>query len=189
MRTGVVRDLVVHAGVPRQLDRGSTGTAPSIRLPRRRKPAFETVSRPAYFSRKNFQSTCRPSSPTSITTGHPFLQAPGVKSDIQGNSDALTCGLLFHFKQREHRWRPFLAGATRSEGVCHRRSIAVSAADSANLQSHHERCMEGRLQCWRRRESPSDPAHGLEGGVPGLSHNVSETGDRSRSAQHSSWNL
>ncbi len=44
--------------------------------------------------------------------GHPFLQAPGVKSDIQGNSDALTCGLLFNFKPREHRWRPFLAGGT-----------------------------------------------------------------------------
>jgi len=42
--------------------------------------------------------------------GHPFLQAPGVKADIQGNSDALTCNLLFHFKTREHRWRPFLAG-------------------------------------------------------------------------------
>jgi len=24
----------------------------------------------------------------------------------------LTCGLLFHFKPREHRWRPFLAGGT-----------------------------------------------------------------------------
>jgi hypothetical protein len=44
--------------------------------------------------------------------GHPYLQAPGVKADIQGNSDALTCGLLFHFKPREHRWRPFLAGGT-----------------------------------------------------------------------------
>ena len=42
--------------------------------------------------------------------GHPFLQAPGVKSDIQGQSDALTLDLLFHFKTREHRWRPFLAG-------------------------------------------------------------------------------
>jgi opacity protein-like surface antigen len=42
--------------------------------------------------------------------GHPFLQAPGVRSDIQGNSDALTCQLLFHFKPREHRWRPFIAG-------------------------------------------------------------------------------
>jgi opacity protein-like surface antigen len=42
--------------------------------------------------------------------GHPFLQAPGVKADIQGNSEALTCDLLFHFKRREHRWRPFLAG-------------------------------------------------------------------------------
>lgn len=42
--------------------------------------------------------------------GHPYLQAPGVKTDIQGNSDALTLGLLFHFKPRDHRWRPFLEG-------------------------------------------------------------------------------
>ncbi|MGA3026334.1 MAG: outer membrane beta-barrel protein [Bryobacteraceae bacterium] len=44
--------------------------------------------------------------------GHPFLQAPGVKSDIQGQSDALTCGLLFHFRTRDHRLRPFLAGGS-----------------------------------------------------------------------------
>lgn len=44
--------------------------------------------------------------------GHPFLEAPGVKVDIQGNSDALTANLLFHFKTREHRWRPFLEGGT-----------------------------------------------------------------------------
>ena len=43
--------------------------------------------------------------------GHPFLQAPGVKSDIQGNSHALTVGLLFHLRPPEHRWRPFLAGS------------------------------------------------------------------------------
>jgi opacity protein-like surface antigen len=42
--------------------------------------------------------------------GHPFLQGLGVKADIQGQSDALTAELLFHFKTREHRWRPFLAG-------------------------------------------------------------------------------
>jgi len=42
--------------------------------------------------------------------GHPFLQAPGVRADIQGNSDALTYALLFHFKKRGHRWRPFVAG-------------------------------------------------------------------------------
>ena len=44
--------------------------------------------------------------------GHPFLQAAGVKSDIQGQSDALTVEFLFHFKTREHRWRPFLAGGS-----------------------------------------------------------------------------
>lgn len=42
--------------------------------------------------------------------GHPFLQAPGVRADIQGNSDALTANLLFHFKTRKHPWRPFLEG-------------------------------------------------------------------------------
>lgn len=42
--------------------------------------------------------------------GHPFLQAPGVKADIQGQSDALTYNLLFHFKKRDHRLRPFLEG-------------------------------------------------------------------------------
>ncbi len=44
--------------------------------------------------------------------GHPFLQATGVKVDIQGQSDALTMELLFHFKPRKHRFRPFLAGGT-----------------------------------------------------------------------------
>ncbi len=42
--------------------------------------------------------------------GHPFLEAPGVKSDIQGQSHALTLELLFHFKPRRERWRPFVAG-------------------------------------------------------------------------------
>ena len=42
--------------------------------------------------------------------GHPFLQAPGVKSDIQGQSHALTLEFLFHFKPRSHRFRPFVAG-------------------------------------------------------------------------------
>lgn len=44
--------------------------------------------------------------------GHPFLQAPSVNTDIQGNSDALTVGLLFHFRPRESPWRPFLAGSS-----------------------------------------------------------------------------
>jgi len=42
--------------------------------------------------------------------GHPYLQFAGVRTDIQGNSDALTYNLLFHFKTREHRGRPFLEG-------------------------------------------------------------------------------
>jgi len=42
--------------------------------------------------------------------GHPFLEAPGVKTDIQGQSHALTMELLFHFKPRGARLRPFVAG-------------------------------------------------------------------------------
>jgi opacity protein-like surface antigen len=44
--------------------------------------------------------------------GHPFLQMPGVKVDIQGNSDALTMELLFHFAKRHRRFRPFIAGGS-----------------------------------------------------------------------------
>ncbi len=42
--------------------------------------------------------------------GHPFLQGAGVKTDIQGQSDALTMNALFYFKKRTHRWRPFVEG-------------------------------------------------------------------------------
>ena len=42
--------------------------------------------------------------------GHPFLQGQGVKSDIQGQSHALTLEMLFHFKPRNRRLRPFVAG-------------------------------------------------------------------------------
>ncbi len=44
--------------------------------------------------------------------GHPFLQGDGVKTDIQGQSHALTLELLFHFAKRDRRFRPFLAGGS-----------------------------------------------------------------------------
>ena len=42
--------------------------------------------------------------------GHPFLQGPGLKVDIQGQSQALTVEGLFHLKPRERKWRPYVAG-------------------------------------------------------------------------------
>jgi opacity protein-like surface antigen len=48
--------------------------------------------------------------------GHPFLQTTSVKTDIQGQSDALTMELLFHFKRRDHRWRPYLVGGAGAKG-------------------------------------------------------------------------
>jgi len=42
--------------------------------------------------------------------GHPFLEAPGVKTDIQGQSHTLTFDILFHFQPRAKRFRPFVAG-------------------------------------------------------------------------------
>ncbi|MBV9505707.1 MAG: outer membrane beta-barrel protein [Acidobacteriia bacterium] len=41
--------------------------------------------------------------------GHPFLQGAGTKTDMQGESDALVFDLLFHFKPRDRRIRPFIA--------------------------------------------------------------------------------
>jgi opacity protein-like surface antigen len=48
--------------------------------------------------------------------GHPFLQGAGVKVDIQGNSDAATGNMLFHFKKRDHRWRPYVEGGMGAKG-------------------------------------------------------------------------
>ena len=42
--------------------------------------------------------------------GHPFLQATGVKTDIQGQSQALTLALLVHLKKPDRKLRPFVAG-------------------------------------------------------------------------------
>ena len=48
--------------------------------------------------------------------GHPFLEAPGVRVDIQGQSQTLTAEGLFHFKDRTHRWRPYLIGGAGGKG-------------------------------------------------------------------------
>ena len=41
--------------------------------------------------------------------GHPFLSSGGAEKDIQGQSQTLTYDLLFHFKDRSHKIRPFVA--------------------------------------------------------------------------------
>jgi opacity protein-like surface antigen len=48
--------------------------------------------------------------------GHPFIAGGGVKSDIQGQSQAVTYDVLFHLKNREHRLRPFLAAGAGIKG-------------------------------------------------------------------------
>ena len=48
--------------------------------------------------------------------GHAFVQAPGVKTDIQSESHAITYDMLFHFKDRESRFRPFLAAGAGIKG-------------------------------------------------------------------------
>jgi len=48
--------------------------------------------------------------------GHPFLQAPGVKADIQGQSHAATAEALFHFQKRDRRFRTFLAAGAGAKG-------------------------------------------------------------------------
>ncbi len=42
--------------------------------------------------------------------GHPYLSFNGTRTDIQGQSHTITYDLLFHFKPRDSKWRPFLAG-------------------------------------------------------------------------------
>jgi hypothetical protein len=70
--------------------------------------------------------------------GHPFLKAPGVKTDIQGQSDALTLGLLFHLNPRNSRFRPFLAGGAGAKGyiIAGPEPFPQPAADIATLRAN-----------------------------------------------------
>jgi len=48
--------------------------------------------------------------------GHPFLEGPGFKTDIQGQSHTLTYSLLVHFTKRDRRFRPFVEGGIGGKG-------------------------------------------------------------------------
>ncbi|HUB31644.1 MAG TPA: hypothetical protein VMA31_01400 [Bryobacteraceae bacterium] len=41
--------------------------------------------------------------------GHPFIQGPGFRTDIQGNSNTFTYDTLAYFRPKERRIRPFVA--------------------------------------------------------------------------------
>lgn len=48
--------------------------------------------------------------------GHPFISYNGVRTDIQGQSHAITYDLLFHFAPRGRRLRPFVSGGLGAKG-------------------------------------------------------------------------
>ena len=48
--------------------------------------------------------------------GHPFLASGGVKTDIQGQSHAVTYDLLFHLQPRQRRVRFFAAAGAGAKG-------------------------------------------------------------------------
>jgi opacity protein-like surface antigen len=48
--------------------------------------------------------------------GHPFLTSGGMFKDIQGQSHTLTYELLFHFRPRERKLRPFIAAGVGAKG-------------------------------------------------------------------------
>src|SRR5579872_6022941 len=41
--------------------------------------------------------------------GHPFISTSGFRADMGGESHTVTYDVLFHFRDRDHRMRPFLA--------------------------------------------------------------------------------
>ena len=53
---------------------------------------------------------CPASFAISITMDIPSCRLPASNPTFRASLNALTLDLLFHFKTREHRWRPFVAG-------------------------------------------------------------------------------
>ncbi len=48
--------------------------------------------------------------------GHPYLRFDGSRYDIQGQSQTITYDILFHFKPRQSRLRPFIAAGGGAKG-------------------------------------------------------------------------
>jgi hypothetical protein len=88
----------------------SVEPVPDSRTREPRNPAFGIALQPGIILGDLFSDYVSAEFRYLYHDGHGFLQAPAVKADIQGQSDALTMEALFHFKKREQRWRPFLAG-------------------------------------------------------------------------------
>src|ERR1039458_7147570 len=129
----------------------------------------------------------RPRTPLqSLTPGTISNQASRIVNRAREPKTAGKLGLASQWLSAEQQkiWKRLVKFTPAVLGESDRMLLEI-----ANRQSHHERCMESRLQRRRRRAVPSDPAHASAGGIPGLSHYVPQTGDRSRSAQYGSRNL
>jgi opacity protein-like surface antigen len=72
--------------------------------------------------------------------GHPFLSSGGVKTDIQGQSHALTYDLLFHFEPSERRLRFFVAAGAGAKGYIIAGPVPSPQplANLASLTTHDE---------------------------------------------------
>ena len=120
--------------------------------------------------------------------GHPFLQSPGVRADIQGNSEAATYNLLFHFKSKGRRLRPFLEGGVGAKGYNRGGPRSQPSAHSSNCQPDHQRHLEGGFRGGRRAEVFSHAAHAGAGGNPRLSNHFPAAADRARGKQYGARN-
>jgi hypothetical protein len=58
--------------------------------------------------------------------GHPFVSGYGAKTEVQGESHTFTYDLLFHFKEREAKLRPFVAAGAGAKGYIISGPVPVS---------------------------------------------------------------
>ena len=120
--------------------------------------------------------------------GHPFLQGAGVKTDIQGQSGALTMNALFYFKKRSHRWRPFVEGgaAAKSTSSPGRRRSPQPIPQVASLTTND--VWKVVFVAGRRRETPAHSAPAAAGEVSRLHDHLPPPADCT-APQHSARRL
>ena len=121
--------------------------------------------------------------------GHPFLEAPGVKTDIQGQSDALTsscCSISSranivggHFSPEARARRNTSSPVPRRTRNRFRRSPASPPTTSGKSPSASGGGVKFRLI----------DHMAAAGGISGLSHDVSQAADCSRPAQYGARNF
>ena len=116
--------------------------------------------------------------------GHPFIQGPGFKTDIQGNSNTFTYDALFYFRPKHRRLRPFVAAGAGAKDYVIAGPAPVPQPVPTIATLATEDHMEVRGRRGRRGQISGTAARPDPRRFPRLSDHLPPRPDYARARQH-----